>query len=448
MTASVAGKVSARREILQLGLPFTIGVLSASLQGVIDTAMMGRFGTRELAAVASGAAVFDVLSTVAAGSVVGYQILAARYAGREDGAGMRDSLLATVRLSCVVVLPLVALCVLFGAGMTSILSSGADQAGVAAIGGHYLAAIAPTLVITVAFTALTATFNAHKLVRHPMTAGLVVAGCNVLFDWLLIYGPGPFPRLGAVGNGLATTLAWLVGLAVLVSLAVRDRLWRRFRATTEQGPPDFETSVTKLAVPAMISTALDYLSTAVFFGIVGALGAASLGGSRIAFHVMVLIFGLGSAFSAAARILTGRALGAGDRGRIRETWRAGRWTLLPPAFAVGLLLILLRFQVASVFTSFPEVRAQVGDALLIVGGMAPLIAWNLSNVAVVRAFGHTKLDMYGNVLAAVVVQLPAAWLLGDVLGLGVPGAFGGMVAYWVTRGAVLEIWARRCVRFA
>jgi Na+-driven multidrug efflux pump len=277
-----------------------------------------------------------------------------------------------------------------------------------------------------------------------MVAGLVVAAANILLDWLLIYGPGPFPRLGAAGAGLATSLSWLVGLLVLVGLALRARLWHNLRTSNNQ-PPDFETSVVRLATPAMISSTLDYGSTAVFFGIVGGLGATALAGGRIAFHVMVLIFGLGTAFSSAVRILVGRALGAGESAQIRDTWQSGRTTLVMPGLAVGALLILLRGPVAILFTSFADVKTELEHALVIIGLVVPIMAWNLSNVSVVRAFGRTRLDMYGNLAAAIGMQLPVAWLLGDVLGLGTTGAFGGVAAYWILRGSLLEVWARRLI---
>jgi MATE family multidrug resistance protein len=442
--ATDAAPDSDRRAILRLGLPFVVGVLSSVLAGVIDTAMMGHYGALPLAAVASAAAVFDVFSTLALATVAGHQILAARLAGRDDGRRIAASLRSTAKLSAVVVVLVVAVTVLFGRQLTRLVASDAGP-DAAVMGGQYLAAAAPTLVFGVIFGAVAATFNAYKLARLPMFAGLLTAGSNIVLDWLLIYGPGPFPRLGAVGNGLATSLSSLLGLLLLVTLAVRAKLWQRLR-TSNPEPVDFDTSIPRLAVPAMVSTALDYASTAVFFAIVGGLSTAALGGGRIAFHVMVLCYGLGTAFSSAVRILVGRAIGAGDTSRVRGTWRAGRSTLLLPGFAVGVALILLREQIAGVFTTFPEVRTQVGQALIVIGVVIPLIAWNLTNVSIVRAFGHTKLDMYGNLTAAIVAQLPIAWLLGELLDFGVVGVFCGVVAYWLLRGSLLEIWARRFVR--
>jgi len=201
----------------------------------------------------------------------------------------------------------------------------------------------------------------------------------------------------------------------------------------------------KLSWPAMVSSGVDYASTAVFFGIVGGTGAGALAGSRIAFHVLVLIFGFASAFAAATRILIGRSVGANRTTDLRVTWRTGRTILVGAGVIVGAALIVTRHLIAVVFTGFPGVQGQIADALLVVGPIIPVLAWTLSNLAVIRAFGRTKLDMYGNLIAAVGVQLPIAWAFDELTGLGTPGAFFGMAAYWVVRGVLVARWAHQCV---
>ncbi|MFC6092227.1 MATE family efflux transporter [Saccharothrix lopnurensis] len=430
----------AAKQIAVLGLPMLIGALSSSLTGVVDTAMMGRYGAADLSAVAAASAVFDVLSSVVLASVTGHQILAARFAGREDPPGLRRSLVDSARFCGAVALALTAVCLLAGGVLTRLVSGGDE--GLGAIGADYLVARGPTLLLLVPFALLAATFNAYKRPGFALVAGITANVVNLGLDLLLIH----VLRWGAVGNGVATTVSWLVALGVLVVSTRRFRLAELLSRPGPGTPVDFTTSVVGLGWPAIVSNALDYLSTALFFAVVGGLGGAALGGGRIAFEVMVLLFAVGSAFAAAGRILIGRAIGANAPAEAASLWRAGQRVLLVPAVALGLVLVLAPGAVAAVFTSFPDVVDAAAAALPLVGVSVPLLAWTLGNVNALRALGRTKQDMHANLVSALAVQLPLGWLLTTAVDWGVTGAYVGVLGYWLARAVVTEVMARRLMR--
>ncbi|MEO3818596.1 MATE family efflux transporter [Plantactinospora sp. B24E8] len=429
------------RQIVTLAVPMLVGALSSALAGAVDIGMMGHYAEPDLAAVAAGAALFDIFGGVVLASVTGHQILAARFAGRDDMGGIRRSLRSSAVFCGAIAAALTAACLAAGGPLAALLVGGDRR--LTPIAAQYLAARAPTLLLLVGFALLAAGFNAYRRPRYPMVAGLVVAGTNVTLDWLLIYGPGPAPRLGAAGNGLATTLSWAVGVAFLLMAVRRSGLMSMLRGPAEAGPADFVTSVPRLSWPAIVSTGLDYLGVAVFFAVIGGLGAVELGGGRIAFEVMILIFGVASTFAAAGRILIGRALGAGRTHDVRRFWRAGQLTLVLPAAALGLGMAVFPAAVARVFTAIPSVVEAAGPALLLVALSLPALAWALGNVSLLRALGHTDRDMYANLVAALGVQLPLAWVLAGPAGLGLTGAFLGVAGYWLARAVSTEILARR-----
>lgn len=437
---------STARQITVLGLPLLLGALSSSLSGIVDTAMIGRYGANELAAVAGTSAVFDVLSNVVLASLVGYQILAPRFAGRQDPPGMVRVLRSSALYCGGLAVALTVLCLSAGGWLTGLVVPG--HADLTHLGAQYLAARAPTLVLMVPFVLLTATFNAHKQPRYAALAGVVVNVVNLLLDWALIYGVGPFPRLGAMGNGLATTIAWLVGLLVLAVAARRSGLLSRLRRPGPGTEVDFSTSIPKLAWPAIVSSGLDYASMAIFFAIMGSIGENALAGGRIAFEITVLMFGIGGSFAAASRILIGRALGEGDRSGSRALWRTGRNVLLGPALLIAVVLAVLPRWSALPFTSFGPVLDAAAEAMPLVALCIPLMAWTLGNVGLIRALGHTRWDMWANLTAAIAIQLPLGWLLADVAGWGVTGAFTAVVAYWLARAVFTEVVAHRLLRTA
>lgn len=436
---------SPARQIAAIGFPLLLGALSSSLSGIVDTAMMGRYGTVQLAAVSGTAAIFDVFANLVLAALIGFQILAPRFVGRGDPLGLRRALRASAGYGGGLAILLTFACLLVGRQLTGLVSGSSSGRQLQDIGAGYLAARAPTLLLLVPFTVLAACFNAHKLARHVAFAGVVVNVVNLLLDVLLIFGVGPFPRWGAVGNGLATTIAWAVGVAWLAVAANRYGM-RSLLGGPDANPSvpvDFVTAIPRLIWPAMVSSGLDYASMAVFFAILGSIGEAALAGGRIAFEVTVLLFGVGMSFAAASRILIGLALGSCDGAGARACWRSGQYLLLGPGIVLGLLLIALPRFAALAFTSLAPVVNVAADVLPLVGLCVPLIAWTLGNISVIRALGHTREDMHANLIAALAIQLPLSWILAGSAHLGATGAFLGVLGYWVSRAVFTEITARR-----
>src|SRR3970040_361923 len=58
--------------------------------------------------------------------------------------------------------------------------------------------------------------------RTPMVIGVAINIVNVIVAYLLINGPGPFPRLEVLGSGAGFTSAAIVG-SVLVLLVLASR---------------------------------------------------------------------------------------------------------------------------------------------------------------------------------------------------------------------------------
>jgi putative MATE family efflux protein len=418
-----------------------IGAVSALLSGLIDTTMIGHYSAASLVGMAGATTVFDVFANMVLASAAGHQILAARFAGRGEPAGIWRSLRDSAWFCGALAVPATIACCCAGRWLTGLVVGPSAQ--LRHIGGGFLLACGPSLLFLVPFVLLTATCNAFKRPRFAMVAGIAINLVNLVLDWTLIYGAG----LGAVGSGLATTISWAAGVGCMAAAARRFRVLEPLRAPRAPVPKvPFTTSVPRLAWPAIVSQGLDYASVAIFFAIVAGVGEDALGGGRVAFQLMVVLYGMMGAFGAAGRVLVGRAAGTGELQAARTLWRAGQQALLVLAVPVAILLVSTPRVLATLFTSFPPMLTSATPAIRIVGACLPLMAWTLGGVAAIRAFGKTRWDMYANLFGAVFVQLPVGWLLADVAGLGITGAFLGVVSYWAARGTAAEILARRAFR--
>jgi multidrug resistance protein, MATE family len=434
-----------RTQLIALGLPLVLGGLSSTSAAFVDTVMMGHYGAASMAAVSGAAAVFEIFDAVVLASVTGHQILSARFAGLGEPAGIARSLRSSTWFCGGIALALTATCMVGGGWLTGLITAGNAQ--LKSIGAGYLLAISPTLLLLVPFSLLTAVFSAHKKIRPVLIATIAVNIVNLVLDLVLIFGFGGLPRLGAVGNGLATSIAWATGTAILAVVAWRSDIpelqWRR--PDHAPAPPDFVTSIPRLSIPAILSMALDHISLAVFFAIIGGIGAIELAGARIAWDLILLLFGVGIAFSAAERILIGRALGSDHPEAIAELWRTAIRVTIAPALIIAFPLLFFPTAIAGLCTSFHAIQGASTTAIRLTGICVPLMAWTLANISVLRAFGKTSWDMYGNLVSAICLQLPLAWLLGDVAHLGLTGCYLAVVSYWLARAVLTEVLGRKLV---
>ncbi|MBW7460772.1 polysaccharide biosynthesis C-terminal domain-containing protein, partial [Paenibacillus sepulcri] len=79
---------------------------------------------------------------------------------------------------------------------------------------HFLYIAGGALVVQGVLTAVIAIIQAHGFTRQTMMVTIGMNILNVCGNYLVIYGPFGFPKLGVAGVAMSTTIAQLVGLLV------------------------------------------------------------------------------------------------------------------------------------------------------------------------------------------------------------------------------------------
>lgn len=430
--------VGAAREIGQLGTPILIAGLSEVITGVSDVALMGHFSVDGLAAVAAGAAIFGIGSNVVVASTVGHDILAAQRYGQGSAKSVGSSLLHTLAWTFGLALLIALAFVQFGTPMLSTIAPSETVSGPAYT---YLIIRTGALPLLVVSALLRGTFDARKETRWGMKAGLLANALNIIGDVFLIYGLGPFPRLGEAGNALGSLLGSSTAALYLLWVAMRVDLWRDLGLKSVK-PRWLELKRSlSMGTPAIGSNALDHLGTVVMFGFIGQLGGVALAGGRVAFNILIIAFVVVASLAHGGQILMARAVGAGNERQLRTVRGAALAVLVAGSVPAAALLALLTRPILQVYTPFRDVTAEATVAVLLVAASLPLMAFTYGAVATLRAIGRTDLDMVSNVAAVWLVQVPIAWLVGLQLEKGLAGIFVGFLCYWLGRGILAHRFA-------
>ena len=411
--------------LLRLAAPNVLVMVVQASVGLIETYFVGKLGTDALAGVAlvfPALMLMQMMSAGAMGGGISSAIARALGAGRRADA---DAL----------ALHALAIAVVFGLAFTAaVLAGGPWLYGAMGGTGASLAAALTYSNVIFAGAVLLWLFNSlANVIRGtgnmavPAVVTCIGAAALIPLSPCLIFGWGPFPRLGIAGGAVAVIAFYAVGSLALVSYLCSSRSlirlslrgfvfrWTLFREILRVG-----------AVAALITVGTN-VTIAVATGLIGQFGPAAIAGygtgSRIEYLLIPLVFGLGGPLVA----IVGTNIGAGERVRaLRTAW-------IGAAIAAGLCEIigLLAAAFPHAWLSLFDENAAMLDAgsryLRVVGpfyglfglGMAlyfasqgagrlawPLIA-NLTRLAIAAVGGSLALRLSGD-LTSVFVALAVA----------------------------------------
>jgi len=304
--------------LLRLAAPNVLVMLVQASTGLIETYFVGKLGTDALAGVAlvfPGLMLVQMISAGAMGGGISSAI------ARALGSGRRADADAFVAHALVISLALGALCSLaFIAGgpwLYRMLGGGGATLEAALVYSNVVFAGATLLWV---FNTLANVLRGTGNMLVPAAVMCVGAVFLIPLSPALIFGWGPFPRLGVAGGGTAIVAYYAAGTAVLAAYLWAGRSVLRPQLRVHLRWPMFR-EILHVGAVAALTSVLTNVTIGVTTGLVGAYGPAAIAGfgvgSRLEYLLVPLAFGLGAPLVA----LVGTNLGAGRRERaLRIAW--------------------------------------------------------------------------------------------------------------------------------
>jgi MATE family multidrug resistance protein len=263
-----------------------------------------------------------------------------------------------------------------------------------------------------------------------MVLSFVALAVNALLNWVLIYGHFGMPAMGGAGCGWATGIGMWVGLLLLFFWTRRAAaykpyyLWRDWALPTRAA----QLRLLRLGVPMGTTGFAEVAAFSSIAVLVGRFGEVQIAAHQIALNFAAMVFMLPMGLSAAITIRVGQSLGARDPlGAQRVAWIGIALGLVIAALAI-VPIILLRHQIAAVYSADAAVRALAATLLLFAA------FWQLFDATQVCAIG--ALRGYKITLMPMVLMLGAFWAVGVPIGtwLGYHGLDGEpmrVFGFWI-----------------
>lgn len=421
------------RKIVRLAIP-ALGTLAVEpLYILVDTAIVGRLGTPQLAGVAIASIVLlNVISVLAFLEYVTPDIAFAVGAGRIDDArhvattGLWLSLGVGVPSSMLLFAVARPLCWLLG-GRGEVLDHAATYLSISALGIPF-----------VLFALLGhGVLRGYNDLRTPLRIVVVANIVNLILEIVAVYGLD----LGVAGSAWSTVLTQAIA-AVVFMFAMHEHLvrarpsWARARPLLRQGR--------HLAIRSIAMYTVWNVSTL----IAAYLDAPTLAANQVVLQLFIFLALVLDALAIPLHSLVAGELGSGNHANAAAIGRTSVRLSLWCGLGLGALLVAASPFLPSVFTTDPAVRSRLLGTLLVLAVMQipGAIAFALDG-ALIGAQDMTWLGRQAVINIVAFLPLAGATLLWPRLGLA--GLWGAQLM-WMTMRAVVNSrrWSRLSKNFS
>lgn len=408
------------RVALKLAFPVAMQNLLTSSFILVDTIMVGQLGDLSLSAVGMAGQFGWFLNMITFGMCSGAAVFISQYWGAKDTAGIRRTYGIAVVSVCLISALFFVIGLLFPEGVVRIFNREPD---VVEAGAAYLRIACWSYLATGVNMVFCIVLRSTENVKLPMYVSLVTTVLNAFMDYGLIFGAFGMPEMGIRGAALATVIsAWAGPVLILaVSAIQRNMLISPIKELFGFNRLSIAQYYEK-ATPVIINETLWGLGTLLFSVIFANLGYQYYAAVTIfrTFDNIAFVFFIG--LCNASSIMVGKNVGAGHIKRAVEDSR--RFVLFVSLCSVltGVLIIIFRFQLASVFNlsgSITQETLKLTASLLLVYGIE-LPMRNLPYILIVGTFrpgGDTKIGMKLDLLSLWLCSVPLTTLAAFVFKL-------------------------------
>ena len=421
---------------LKVAFPVMLTQLGASLVGLFDSIMVGRYATVDLAAVSFSNALFFTVMVFAMGALMGLTPLVGIQVGSlssDSSHGEQSNIHSLIAsffqngMLFTVLLSFLSL-VLLGGCIPFLHCFGQDPEVVQAARPYY------TLIVLSIIPFLFFTFFKQFLeglgnTAVAMVITLVMNGLNIFLNWLFIYGNWGCPELGATGAGIGSLVARIGMPVCFVVVMYLRKEWRGYLSSIRW--QSFRLSVikelTKIGFPIGVQTLMETIAFTAAFVFIGWISKEALAAHQIANQMcdmtFMVILGIGSATT----IRVSHQLGANHLEGVRMASNASIHLVLLINAVGAAVMIGLRHQIPMLFTKDQEVIAIASQLIALAGVLQFADGLQVVAASMLRGITDVKVPMVIAMFSYSIVCISIGLFLAFPMGMGAVGIWIGFV---------------------
>ena len=395
---------SVTKHLLHMSAFMAVSMMAQTLYLLADLYWVGRLGKEAIAAVGVAGNLTMIVLALTQMLGVGTTTLISHAAGQKDQTRAELVFNQSFVMSILVALALG----VFGFLLMDVYSNSLSADAITAtLAKKYLLWFIPALLLQFPLVALGSALRATGIIKPTVGLQVLSVLLNIILAPLLIFGVGPFPKLGVTGAALASFIAILIADVLMVIYFEKKYHYLRFRLAQMRPQLKIWSKMLHIGVPAGTEFVLLFVYIVIVYGIIRGFGPAAQAGFGVGARVMQALFLPVVALAFAVSPVVGQNFG----GRRAERVRQSVYSAIAIATAMMLVLALVAYFASGLlilpFSRDPHVIAFGSEYLRIVALNFVAAGIVFTTSSIFQGIGNTWPPLFSSATRLFLFVLPA-----------------------------------------
>jgi putative MATE family efflux protein len=428
-------KGSILRNLMLLSWPMIVMEFLFAISQLVDMVWVGRLGSSAIAGVGIANIVLMLLMSVDIGFVMGSRAIIARCIGAKDQQGANHTAGQTIILAVTWGILVSAICFSLAEKMVSLFGVSPE---VIAQGTAYMRVMLAGWVSMEVLVMCLYSMQSSGDTMTPMIVEAIIRAVHLTLCPCLVLGLWIFPQLGVSGAALSNVISQCLGAVILLWILLKGRTRLHLSLHDFRPVPQSIWRILKIGIPALVMNLQKSFGDLLLARIITPFGTLAIAAHSLVFRVEMFLSAPAFSIGGGAGVLVGQNLGAGQPKRAaRSGWLA---IAVVEAFMLLCVIAILLWaeNIIGIFTTEGDLL-EVGSIFLRIAALGYImLAIVLILQFSIAGAGDTLPTMIFSIAMLWLVQLPLAYFLPGLTGLGVYGVRWAIVA-GLTVGAILYL---------
>ncbi len=412
------------RAIFLLAIPMTLEMVMESLFAIVDIFFVSKIGVNAIAVVGLTESMMTIAYSLGWGLAMGTSAMVARRVGEQDNKGASIAAVQALYLAYIISIPITIAGIFFSEDLLSLM--GASDSIIKEGAGYTKISLASNLIVILIFL-INGIFRGAGDATLAMRTLLIANSFNIVLDPMFIFGIGPFPELGVEGAAVATVIGRTLGIVYQLYHLAKGKGLIKIHKHNWQFKSEILIRLIKLSAGVTAQFIISSASWIFLMRIMSTFGSVALAGYTLAIRIVIFTLLPAWGFSNAAATMVGQNLGANQPERAEKSvWRTGYFNML---FMGSVMIVFFAFgnNIAAFFSDEKDVVINAAECLRIFAMGYLFYAFGMVLVQSFNGAGDTKTPTIMNLFIFWMFQIPLAYTLSILLGIGSSGVYYSIV---------------------